>query len=416
MMRSLLALYLLGACMVQVSHAAPGPRLSDEQFFSMLDLARPDLAAVRTNVAKSDWPAARHALAAHIRTRSMPRWDGVPIGVVPDPRHPEPDADKLLAHRVWSIGIEWQFGEAIDWTFNPTTQPNSKWASNQEWTWQLSRHDMWVTLARAYEETGDEKYAREFVAELKSWVRDCPVPLDQVENGPHSRWRTIEAGIRTGTKWPQVFPRFLPSKAFDDDALVLMMKSFADHAEYLLKFHTVGNWLTMEANGLYHVGALFPEFKDAKLWRDTAIERLDRQLGIQVYPDGAQTELAPGYHGVAIYNFLGPVKLIPSTGFALPADYLPKMEKMFDYLLYSMQPTWRMAPLNDSAALIITNFMDEGFRHFPQREDFHWAATEGAAGRPPRDNSSCAAAGTQMPAGCAWMAGRLVSDISTRTS
>jgi heparinase II/III-like protein len=91
-------------------------------------------------------------------------------------------------------------------------------------------------------------------------------------------------------------------------------KSFVEHAQYLMKFHRQGNWLTMEANGLYHVGALFPEFTDARPWRDTALGRLYRELDVQVYPDGAQIELAPGYHGVIIQNFLGPVELVPLTG------------------------------------------------------------------------------------------------------
>ena len=116
------------------------------------------------------------------------------------------DAESILAHRLSSIGIEWQFGEAIDWSFNPTTQPGSKWPRNHEWTWQLSRHPMWLALARAFSATGDEKYAREFVAELKSWVHDCPVPLDKAANVPFSRWRTIEAGIRAGTVWPRRVP------------------------------------------------------------------------------------------------------------------------------------------------------------------------------------------------------------------
>jgi hypothetical protein len=55
---------------------------------------------------------------------------------------------------------------------------------------------MWLDLGRAFSATGDEKYAREFVAELQSWVHDCPVPLDAPANVAFSRWRTIEAGIR----------------------------------------------------------------------------------------------------------------------------------------------------------------------------------------------------------------------------
>ena len=359
------------------------PTGSNQALFALLDLSRPDLAAVKAAVAKEDWGAARHALADHFRTRPSPHWEIDPRASGRNPRHREAEAEKALTHRFNSLGIDWQFGDSIDWSFNPTTQPDSKWPRNHEWTWQFNRHTAWVSLARAFYETGEEKYARELAVELKSWVRDCPVPVTQAANIPRSRWRTIEAGIRAGTMWPEIFPRVLAAQAFDDDALLAMVGSYADHGRYLQQFHTHGNWLTMEANGLYHAGALFPEFKDATLWRDTAAARLFHELDEQVYPDGAQIELAPGYHGVTIHNFLGPVKLTAATGFALPAAYLPKLEKMFAYFLYSMQPDRRTAPLNDSAANNVLPSLQEAARLFPQRQDFLWAASGGAQGQPP---------------------------------
>jgi hypothetical protein len=366
--------------------AALGPRLTDEQFFSMVALDRADLADVRAAVEKADWAAAKHAFAEHLRTRKTPVWTFDPRVVGKDPRRRVPGADKALQHRLSSIGIEWAFGESIDWSLNPTTQPDSKWPANHEWTWQLSRHPMWVDLGRAYYATGDEKYAAEFVAELKSWVRDCPLPA-KADNKAFSRWRTIEAGIRAGSVWPEVYHLFLTAKSVDDDALILFMKSYAEHALYLMQFFTKGNWLAMESNGLYHVGALFPEFKEAQNWRDTALGRLYREFDVQVYPDGAQIELAPGYHGVTVQNFLGPVNLVPLTGFAVPKDYTAKMEKMFDYFLFSMQPTRRTPALNDSGAGAMERWMETGSKLFPSREDFRWVATEGKEGKAPAQTS-----------------------------
>ncbi|MDD4872263.1 MAG: alginate lyase family protein [Kiritimatiellae bacterium] len=381
---------LICLCVCTILHAAEsiptaetGPGLTDAQFFAMLDLDRADLTAVKAAVTKSDWPAAKHAFAEHLRNRKIPSWTFDPKSVGRDPKRRITGTEKALKHQLRSIGIDWQFGETIDWKFNPTTQPDSKWPVNHEWTWQLSRHPMWIDLGRAFYATGNEKYAMEFVAQLKSWTRDCPVPVKKADNKAFSRWRTIEAGIRAGSVWPEVYHLFLASKSFDDDALILMMKSFAEHAIYLMQFFTKGNWLAMESNGLYHVGALFPEFKDAKTWRDTAIDRIYREMDIQVYPDGAQIELAPGYHGVTVHNFLGPVNLVPLTGFELPKDYVTKMEKMFDYFLFSMQPTRKTPALNDSGAGAVTRWMETGAKLFPHREDFLWVATDGKQGKAP---------------------------------
>src|ERR1041385_2820789 len=105
-----------------------GLPFTDAQFFSLLELSRSDLAEVRAAVARQDWPAAKHALAEHMRHRKLPHWDF-------DKGSVEREADAALAHRFSSIGIEWPFGTNIDWGFNPTTQPGSKWAQNHEWTW-----------------------------------------------------------------------------------------------------------------------------------------------------------------------------------------------------------------------------------------------------------------------------------------
>lgn len=362
--------------------AEVGPRLTDATFFSLVDLDRADLSAVREAAETSDWAAAKRAFAQHLRTRKEPHWTFDPKAVGQERKPNVAKAEKALQHRLSSIGIEWPFGPEIDWAFNPTTQPDSKWPRNHEWTWQLSRHPMWVDLGRAFYATGDEMYAAEFVAELKSWVRDCPLP-PKADNKAFSRWRTIEAGIRAGSVWPEVYHLFLAAKSFDDVALTLFLKSYVEHALYLMQFKTTGNWLTMEANGLYHAGALFPEFKDAALWRQTALERLSAELDIQVYPDGAQIELAPGYHGVSVRNFLGPVNLVPLTGFEVPAAYTAKLERMFDYFLYSMQPTRRTPALNDSGAGSVESWMGTGVKLFPTRDDFRWVASDGREGKAP---------------------------------
>ena len=72
-------------------------------------------------------------------------------------------------------------------------------------------------------------------------------------------WRTIECGIRMGQTWPYAYHYFLSSPSFTDDAICLMLKSMVEHARHLMRWPRSGNWLTMEANGMYHVGVLFPE-------------------------------------------------------------------------------------------------------------------------------------------------------------
>lgn len=362
-----------------------GPRLTDAEFFAALNLELPELADVKVAVESKDWPAAKHAFAEHIKSRATPKWyfdwRDKPA---PDKRPKKPDtsrADRYARNELVSVGVWHEFGSDIDWSINP--MPNGY----REWTWQLSRHPFWVTLGRAYWDTGDEKYARAFVYQMTDWVKDNPVPLDRPANVTASRWRTIEAGIRTGGPWFNAFYYFLSSPSFTDDDIVLMVKSFAEHAQYLMKFPMSGNWLTMEANGMYHVGAMFPEFKEAKTWRDTAMERLYKELDIQVYPDGAQIELTTGYHQVSLRNFVGALRIAQHNNYPVPPDYIAKLERMYNYDLYAAMPNGYLPGLNDGSYTNVRRYLREGYGFFPHRKDFQWLATDRKEGSPPEKTS-----------------------------
>lgn len=362
-----------------------GPRVSDEEFFNALDLDRPALAAVKVAVAVKDWPAAEHALAEHFRTRRMPIWNYSRREVLADQEKVDPRimawAERFARNELRSVDIWHAFGEDIDWTFNPSK------TGNREWTWQVNRHGCWRTLGQAYRLTGDEKYARAFVRQMRDWVVDCPVPVEKADQGTGSRWRTIEAGIRMGGPWPDVFYYILPSPSFTDADICLMVKSFVEHARYLTRFKTGANWLMMESNGLYHVGALFPEFREAGQWRATAIGRLYDEMEIQVYPDGAQYELSTGYHQATLKNAEASLLLAKLNGYEVPADFVKRMEKMYDYNLYMARPNWQLPSLNDGAHVDVAAYSKIACELFPERKDYLYAATLGQEGTPPKQTS-----------------------------
>lgn len=356
-----------------------GPRLDDTGFFGALDLALPGLSAVKTAADKQDWAAARVEYVKYLKSLPHPwsfDWRSRPATA--DPKADTRAADEAMKRRymVCSVPYDFQSGD-IDWTVNPTNPVNN------EWIWQFSRHHWWPQLARAYWATGDEKYAREFVYNIEDWIHDCPIPNRRVNNGAGSRWRTIECGIRMAGPWPEAFFRFLSSPSFTDDAIIDMVKSMVEHARYLAQYPTSGNWLTMECNGLYHVGSLFSEFKEAAAWRDTAVQRLYKDLDVQVYPDGAQVELAPGYHQVSLYNFLGLVEVAKLTGQELPDAYLRKLEKMWDYNMWLMGPDETSPAFNDSGCTGLRGTLQDGLKYFPERADWKWLVTRGAEGQAP---------------------------------
>lgn len=361
-----------------------GPRLSDSEFFSALNLDYPGLEEIKQAVSNNDLAKAKSEFVKHIRNRETPKWH---FDWRNRPENPDSTGfdtstvDRYARNELVSVGVWHDFGDDIDWSINPMEN------KYREWTWQLSRHHFWRAMGRAYWKTGDEKYAKAFVFQMNSWVKQNLVPVDNSGNHRGSRWRTIETGIRAGQTWFPSFYYFLSSPSFDDESVITMLKSFVEHARHLMRWPQTGNWLTMEANGLFHIGVMLPEFKEAKQWRDTAIQRLYEELDNQVYPDGAQIELSSGYHQVSLRNFVMPIKLAKLNEVEMPDDYIAKLEKMYHYDLYAAMPNGKLPALNDGGWTNIRGYCEQGFSFFPNRTDMQWMATNGSEGTHPKYDS-----------------------------
>ena len=350
-----------------------------------VDLELPGLETVAEAVSQGDRDAALKALASFVRQGEEPYDFGQKAA--PDAQFNTARAQDAVKQRFTVVGIPHTFQGEVDWYFNPTTTPDSEHPRDNEWTWQLNRHSAFSSLSRAYRATGDEIYAQKFATLLESWIRDCPVPEKGAWQGPESPWRTIECGIRTAGTWATAFTTFRASPSVSDRLLLDWLKSWIEHGRYLNAHPTGRNWLTMEMNGLYHVGTLIPYAKEAQGWRTAAATRIESELGVQVYPDGAQDELSPGYHNVALRNMLGIARLASVYRHELPATYVAGLEKMYAYDMWAMRPDRDLPRWNDSWHVDVAGSLAEGAKLFPHREDFLWIATDGKQGvRPDHDS------------------------------
>lgn len=387
-----LAMLSTSACRGEERSVA-GPLISRSEFFSALDYSVQGLGDVRRHSEAGDYDAAASALLDYMRSRRTVKyfvnhWDRPPAKAVCDTSR----ADEILDGVAHGMLVDWyprfRFEGPIQWDASPF--------KDREWHWGLNRHDQWDILSQAYWGTGDERYARRFVEELTHWVTTRPLVTDGKHNASAS-WRTIEAGIRMSTSWPSAWQRFLSSPSFTPEANALYLMSLVDHARHLEKNPTGGNWLTMEMNGLLHVGVLFPEFRESAGWREKALAALDRQVDAQVYPDGMQFELATGYHRVALGNFVRPARLCELNGVALPEGYMHRLERMYDAIMLLTKPSGFLPATNDSDAAIENVFgegkwadgrpdLKEAAQRY-NRPDLMYVATGGKEGAPPAQTS-----------------------------
>ncbi len=356
-----------------------GPRLTDEEFFTEeLDLDFPGLERVRAAAGRKDWSAAANALFEHVRTRTRPNHIFARTEVPQD--FDAAEADRICRHRINGQ----QLGPRLDWQANPI--------GYLEWMHAFNRHRHWVPLATAYRATNDEKYAREWNDQLKSWIEDSPVPADN-DGGWGAQWKMICVGCRTMEPWFETFFSFLSSPSFETETFVMFLKSLVEHARQVVQYNdvtTTANMRVMQGRGLVNISVCLPELKRSAEWRALAYERLtDEITRRQVYPDGAQKEHSPSYHETCARLFSGAYELALVNGLPVPDAFRRQLEKMYEYALHLSRPDGtRFAP-NDSGGVNGDNrpFLKEGDRLF-NRPDLRFVATGGKEGHAPAQTSA----------------------------
>jgi len=353
-----------------------------KQFFEeMLDLEYQGLEKVREAYDSGKPILAIEELSEYFRHKAEPAsLIRKPAG---KPTAATVEAAELLARNVfpgWGTTVD--FGERIEWS-------RQREGVVEEWLWGLNAHYHFRTLLEAYLQTGNEKYARTFTHHITDWIVQNPAPpytLTRV-----ATWRNLEAGTRGAVTWPAAFYGFLCSPSFTPQTILLVLGSLWSHGDYLYE-HPAGlrrpsNWSVIDQTGLAGISLYFPEFRDSAKWRDEAYSRLACQLSLQVYPDGAQWELAPGYHLFCLNRFDLAYRLAAENGYSLPRDFSTRLESMYDYVMWLAQPDGTLPAFSDTHPGVgATAVLKEGVERFG-RQDMLYVATNGEEGVPPKETS-----------------------------
>ncbi|MCF8023149.1 MAG: heparinase II/III family protein [Clostridiales bacterium] len=257
-------------------------------------------------------------------------------------------ADNILQHRFNVLGKQYLFDDAIDWHYagENLQWPLTHWSKlkvdaekygDVRPLWELNRHQHFYDLGRAYWWTGDERYAREFVGQLKSWLENNPAELG-------INWQSnLEVAMRC-TSWLWAFHFFIDSEALDEDILFDWIRAFI-HSAYHLEKNISYSWycihnnhLIGEAVGLALIAHIFPELNRAEHWRNKALKILDGEFYKQVYSDGVNWEQSIYYHRFVLYLYLMVYRMEQLNGNTVPVEAWKHLEKMFDFLMWIMKP------------------------------------------------------------------------------
>jgi hypothetical protein len=303
-------------------------------------------------------------------------------------------ADACCRNELSLGGQNFSFAEGIDWHTDPVTGrrwPLLYWkrldqylwsesAADSLFVWELNRHQHFVALGIAFWLTKDDRYVAAFECQIQSWVKSNPL-----RHGIN--WRDgLEIAIRL-ISWTVAFQFFRSSSRFREETGKIFLKSLWQQADFLsshLQTTTMpgavpNNHLIGELTALVLVGAAFPEFRMAAVWRDTALHLLNQEVKAQTHSDGTNKEQATVYH-----RFVAELLLLivtRSRQSALPAVPILEhiLEGMLEYVAGTVTPSGTVPMWGDSASIRVL-----GMGHNKDFWDFRPILSAGAAlfGRP----------------------------------
>jgi hypothetical protein len=249
------------------------------------------------------------------------------------------EANEICRHRFRLLGYrDVDYGAEIDWHLDAVhglRSPLIPWfkinfldfagVGDHKVTWELSRHQHLVTLAKAWLLTEQETYSREILAQWYSWQRANPYPLGV-------NWASsLEVAFRS-LSW--IWLLHLLAKCtvvpatFQDD-LVRGLALNGRHIErYLSTYFSPNTHLLGEAVALFFIGTLCPQIPSAEGWKKKGWKIVQEEILRQVRPDGIYFEQSLYYHVYALDFFLHARLLASRNGMGGPSGFGLVLRKM----------------------------------------------------------------------------------------
>lgn len=280
-------------------------------------------------------------------------------------------AENALEHRTDLLGPDLvPLGDPIDWHRDFRTGavwPRGVLAEDQDYLrldeqcdvkmpWELSRAHHWVALGRAYALNLDPRYAREFVAQLESWLEDNPWPYGV-------NWgRAMEVAVRA-VNWIWAAAFFADAPEFTPRHRARFLRAMLQHGRHILAnlefADTNGNHYLSNGVGLIFLGVLFAEFSESAAWRKKGFEIVWGEILQQVHPDGVDFEQGIGYHGLVAEFWYACVLLCERNRIPVPPHVRRRLSAMFDFMVTYTRPDGTFPQIGDNDDGRLANLDDE---------------------------------------------------------
>jgi hypothetical protein len=251
------------------------------------------------------------------------------------------EADEILQHRFRLLGYrDLDYGPQIDWHLDAVhgkRAPLRPWykirfldfdeVGDHKVTWELNRHQHFVTLAKAWAYTGNDGYIQEIARQFYSWQATNPYPMG-------INWgSSLEVAFRS-MSWLWVRNLLVQAPGLPESFSRDLLRGLATNREYIERFLSTyfspNTHLIGEAVALFFIGTLCPELPSAQRWREKGLSIVLAEAERQVRPDGVYFEQSLYYHLYALDFFMHTRALAACNQIVVPESFDLVLGKMLE--------------------------------------------------------------------------------------
>jgi heparinase II/III-like protein len=277
------------------------------------------------------------------------------------------EAERILAGDLTFFGqLHFSCGFPPRWFQNPVTaesvSPQQPWTQMRfaspaygdlKFILEPSRFLFVYPLVRAYALSGDERFPRAFWNAVEDWARQSPPMAGPLWIcGQECSLRIVALSF--------ALHGFIQSPSTTNERVALLVSMIAAHAWRTAQ--TLGyarsqrsNHLMSEAVGLWTAGTLYPELREAQVWKNLGTHLLHEAVLDQITPEGISQQHSFNYQRMILHLLLWTVRLAEIHDGPLHEEIRQRTQAAFDFMRTWVDPVSGLAPNygSDDGSLIL---------------------------------------------------------------
>ncbi len=267
-------------------------------------------------------------------------------------------ADRIVSGTFDVLGLEGlSYGSPVDWQRDPIADksaPRVHWSrvpyldpdvvGDHKVTWEVNRHQWFVSLAQAWQLTKDARYPACAARLLQEWLAANPPKIG-------INWcSALELAFRAQS-WIHGLRLMGGSPDLPLELVRALVSSAAMHAQHIER--NLSTWfspnthLTGEALALLSIGSAWPDLPGAIRWRRLGWNILCEQLPRQVREDGVYFEQSAWYQAYTVDFYVLAIAWARMANFDVPEFVLLRVQSAARALRAIAHPDGTIVRLGD---------------------------------------------------------------------